>query len=476
MPNVRFDLLLKGARVIDPATGSDGVSSVGVKSGRIDEVGEDLGPSAAAETIDLGGKWLMPGMIDTHVHVAGDLDGINEPGVGLRSVVAAGATTVVDMGGSMDRLVDGLKRYGAGANVAGLGMLKPGATLPDDYPSRTVISEVLDAALESGLLGLKMWGGYYPFSPDVTANFIAACNERQAYIAYHVGTKETGSRLDGLREVPALLGSFGRVHLAHINAYCRGSVLPPHEEVSEALAILTSLSGRVVSEVHLARPNFTRGECDAAGNVMMDVARNCLRLRDYPATREGMRQAIRHEYGSVVRQTESGLTLVTGSEGVALFDAADSLIAMSFPVNRADTAFHLTAAKREDGGFIVDAIGSDAGVIPRNVNIEQAMNMVHFGALTPLEMAEKLSYNPARMMGLTRKGRLTPGMDADLTVVDPEQGRAVMSLVAGEVVMMEGRPVGRGGKLLITGSGQKAAAGYGVPFEVMDLSRTLLYS
>jgi adenine deaminase len=177
-----------------------------------------------------------------------------------------------------------------------------------------------------------------------------------------------------------------------------------------------------------------------------------------------------------VRQTPAGLSLVTGAEGARLFDDADSLIGMSFPVNRADTAFQLTAARRGDGSFIVDAIASDVGVLPRNVNIEQAMSMARFGGLTPLEMAEKLSYNSARMIRLERKGRISPGMDADLTIIDPRQGRAVMSFVAGKMVMLEGQAVGKAGKLLITEAGERAAEEYELPYELIDLSKSLLYS
>ena len=49
-----------------------------------------------------------------------------------------------------------------------------------------------------------------------------------------MGTKETGSRLDGLQEVPSIIGN-GRLHVAHINAYCRGSMLEPDEECKQAL-------------------------------------------------------------------------------------------------------------------------------------------------------------------------------------------------------------------------------------------------
>jgi predicted amidohydrolase len=58
------------------------------------------------------------------------------------------------------------------------------------------------------------------------------------------------------------------------------------------------------------------------------------------------------------------------------------------------------------------------------------------------------------MLGLASKGHLGPGADADVTVLDLERGRAVMSLVAGEVVMVDGVPVGSGGTILTTSEGE----------------------
>ena len=42
------------------------------------------------------------------------------------------------------------------------------------------------------------------------------------------------------------------------------------------------------------------------------------------------------------------------------------------------------------------------------------------GYLTPMQMAEKMSYNPAKILHLDKKGSLAPGMDADVVVIDPE--------------------------------------------------------
>src|SRR5882724_11045820 len=60
-----YDLVLRGGRVIDPAQGLDGVLDIGVRDGRIVAIGKNL-PGPTRETIDVRGKLVLPGMIDTH--------------------------------------------------------------------------------------------------------------------------------------------------------------------------------------------------------------------------------------------------------------------------------------------------------------------------------------------------------------------------------------------------------------------------
>jgi len=471
-----YDLLIRNGRVLDAESGLDEVADIGISNGKIERIDQDIDPAHASDSVDATNQWVIPGMIDTHVHVANAADLGRIRGLGLQMVAAAGATTVIDLGGSMDALSAGIAARGSGVNVGSLGYLKPGETVPEGRLGSDAILEIVGTALEAGSLGIKLWGGYYPFTPEETANFISTANHLNAYVAYHVGTTESGSRLDGLREVPSLLGSTGRVHIAHINAYCRGSILSVEEEIREALDIISAIRNQVVSEVHLARPNFTLGKCDDDGNVLADVVDNCLRLRDYDPTPEGIRAALRDGYASTVEETRSGLVLVTGERGVELFDQGDTDVPMSFPVNNAESAFHLTTAKNSDDEFIIDAVGSDAGALPRNVNIEQAMRMVKFGALEPLEMVSKLSLNPAKMIGLGSKGRLTEGFDADVTIVDPIPGKASYGIVAGKMIMLASRVVGSGGTILTTERGVNAVDKSGISHEVIDLTKAMMYA
>ena len=95
---MNYDLLLRGGRVIDPAQNIDGVHDVAVKDGRIAAVQPSIAPSSAKETVDVSGKLVLPGLIDTHGHVFEYVTGrfgLEADLCGVRS----GVTTIVDQGG-----------------------------------------------------------------------------------------------------------------------------------------------------------------------------------------------------------------------------------------------------------------------------------------------------------------------------------------------------------------------------------------
>jgi dihydroorotase len=92
-----MQLLLKGGRLIDPATGRDEECDCHLVDGRIEQLGRGLSV-AAAQVIDLRGKIVAPGFIDMHVH-------LREPGfehketieTGVAAAAAGGFTAVCCM-------------------------------------------------------------------------------------------------------------------------------------------------------------------------------------------------------------------------------------------------------------------------------------------------------------------------------------------------------------------------------------------
>lgn len=83
-------LLLKGAHVVDPQVGIDGICDVLVEEGKIARVGEGLEASGALVR-DLAGKYMIPGMVDMHVH-------LREPGFEQKEDIKSGTRAAVHGG------------------------------------------------------------------------------------------------------------------------------------------------------------------------------------------------------------------------------------------------------------------------------------------------------------------------------------------------------------------------------------------
>jgi dihydroorotase len=81
-------LFIEGGRVIDPASGVDGVRTVVVRDGVVAEVAERVERPRDARAIDARGKWVTPGFVDLHVH-------LREPGQEYKETVATGARAAV---------------------------------------------------------------------------------------------------------------------------------------------------------------------------------------------------------------------------------------------------------------------------------------------------------------------------------------------------------------------------------------------
>jgi len=86
----KYDLIVKGGRVIDPSRNLDAIRDVAIANGRIAAIGTNLS-AAATEMLDAGGKLVVPGLIDIHTHATRVKDG---PALCL----ADGVTGLIDAG------------------------------------------------------------------------------------------------------------------------------------------------------------------------------------------------------------------------------------------------------------------------------------------------------------------------------------------------------------------------------------------
>jgi Amidohydrolase family len=129
------------------------------------------------------------------------------------------------------------------------------------------------------------------------------------------------------------------------------------------------------------------------------------------------------------------------------------------------------AARAGDGRFIVDAWATDGGGIPRNNALVAGYSFVRLGLLTLPELVMKVSVIPARALGLSTKGHLAAGADADLVVVDPATGSVRCTIARGRVIAREGSLFAQKTAWLCFEEGREAAVNAGL--DPMILSRPL---
>lgn len=177
---------------------------------------------------------------------------------------------------------------------------------------------------------------------------------------------------------------------------------------------------------------------------------------------DGMRKAILTGRCGVLRDNGTIGELVSGEEGVRLWEANGTDVSGSFAVNPAVSRFLLAQARRDDGSFVVDAFSTDGGCYPRNVIVENGLLLVHFGALTLGEFVVKASVNGARALGLPGKGHLGVGADADISILDFERRKAFATIVDGSVIMHDGRLLGKGTGIVCDERGEAALRSRGI--------------
>jgi dihydroorotase len=152
----RFELILKGGRVIDPGQGLDGIQDVAISAGKIAAIGPDL--AGSGEVIDVRGALVLPGLIDTHAHVFRHVTGrfgLDADLVG----VSSGVTTLVDQGGPSLMTFPAFRSYVA-------------------EPAATRVYAFLSAYLVGGMEGHYYPELYGPHGIDVDGTVKAALAHR----------------------------------------------------------------------------------------------------------------------------------------------------------------------------------------------------------------------------------------------------------------------------------------------------------
>ena len=421
-----MSLLLKNARVVDPASGLDAPRDVLVVDGRVARVAASI-PAGEAAVLDLAGLVVCPGFLDMHVH-------LREPGHEWKETIATGP------------------RAAAAGGFTGVACM-PNTEPPID--SRSVVEFVLAQAREHGVVPV------YPIG------CVSKGQEGQE-LAEMGDMAIAGAR--GFSDDGKPVASAGLMRRAL--EYATIFDLPVIDHCEEP----TLVAGGVVHEGAVSTRLGLAGWPGVAEDVM--VQRDIL-LAEYTGGHVHIAHMSTGRAAELVRRAKAaGIRvtcevtphhLVLTDEAVAGYDPD----AKMNPPLRAEEDRERLLAALSDG--TVDAIATDHaphhadekcvefsrapfGVVGLETAVSIGLDrLVRGGRVDLSRFVSLMSTGPARVLRLN-KGSLAPGADADITVLDlerrvrvePEEfrsksantpfsgwsltGAPVMTLVAGRIV------------------------------------------
>jgi beta-aspartyl-dipeptidase (metallo-type) len=381
-------LLLRNAELYDPAP--RGLRHLLVAGERLVWVGRDvpaLDPALEVEEVDLGGRRVIPGLIDGHVHLTG---GGGEAGpetrvppVALSGLTLGGVTTAVGVLGTDDTVRTTAELVTAARGLVAQGLSAWCHTGGYHVPPTTATGSIrLDIVLIDLVLGVGE---------------LAISDHRSSQ-----PTRDELLRIAGDAHVGGLMsGKAGIVHL-HVGDGPRGL-----EPVRQALD-RSELPPAVFNPTHV---NRRRALFDEA---MALTERGCtIDITAFPVA-EGEDAWPADE--ALVRYLDAGLD--------------PSRVTIS-----------------SDGGGCLPVFDADGRVAGMEIGSPAAVGGALRALLArgqPLErVLPAFTANPARVLRLLRKGRLERGADADLVVLD---GTGAIS-----EVMARGRWHVRGGRAVVRG-------------------------
>ena len=384
-----FDLLLRGGRILDPANGLDLVGDLAVARGRIAAVAERLPDDGADTILDVSGKLVTPGLIDTHAHVFEKVTGrygLNPDMVGVRS----GVSTLVDQGGPSLMTLPAFRRF-----------------IAEPARSRTLC--FLSAYLVGGLEGHYYPQLYRPDCVDVDATIRVGRENRDIVKGIKAHAEVGGASrwgLDVIKQAKRIADGIGvplYVHLGQLWPEVEGGEAVDPDMLVEELVPL--LDPRDI----LAHP-FTR---HPGGFI---------------STRTGEVHPV------IYKALKRGLTVDVGHGSHFSFEMARRTLAAGILPYTLGADLHGYNVKVPTAGTGGDReINPFYGVAP--FSLSHAMTELLTLGMALGDVVKTVTSNPAAMLGMADEiGALTPGMVADVAVLEVKAGRWQLSDNSGERV------------------------------------------
>ena len=427
--------LLKGGRVIDPKNKRDGEADLLVERGKIAQVGKNLSANGA-EVIDAKKLWVVPGLIDMHVH-------FRQPGredeetilTGSRAAAKGGFTSVLPMAntepvtdnrGAVEFILSEAKRAGL-VNVFPVGSVTKGLK-GEELAEIGELAEAGCVALSDDgkpIQNTKVMRHALDYASMFHLPIIA--HEEDPYL-FEGGMAHEGyiSTILGLQGIPAVCESIMVARDIELLKHVKGKIHFAHVSSAHTLALIRE-----------AKKEGLPVSCETAPHYISLTDQNISGFETYFKMNPPLRSEADQE--ALQRALSDGTIDCIASDHAPHAD------------NEKDTEFNAAP-------FGITGLETSLGIC--------LTHLVHTKKLTPSQLVMRMSLSPATILELP-KGALSVGMDADITLIDPEakwvvreedfesksknspfvgwalKGCAKMTIVGGRIVMKDGKIVKR---------------------------------
>jgi N-acyl-D-aspartate/D-glutamate deacylase len=442
------DVLLRGGRVIDPATGADRIADVLVREGTVSAIGPDLAAPDGVTVLDVAGLVVGPGFVDLHSHVNSvrgqrlqAMDGVTtalelEAGATPVDLAYASAATEgrpLNYGFSASwALARGQVLTGLDPNASiesTLNLLGEPEWLRDSSPAElTAWLSILERELADGALGIGVLLGYAPRTDPEEYLAVARVAAKAGAPTYthsrEIIEADPTTPIDGAEELVRAAGETGAaMHHCHVNSTSR-------RHVDRVLGVLASAQAEG-SPVTVEAYPYGAGST-GIGAFFLDpdrlgawgVAPSSIVL---VATGERVADANRLRE---LRATDPAAACII--EFLDERDPADRAIlaqALAFPdsIVASDAMPVFLPDNAQDP--LAWPLPPGAATHPRTSGtFARALRLMvrETGTWTWLEAFRRCAYLPSRVVAgiapdAERKGHLGIGADADIVVLDPER-------------------------------------------------------
>lgn len=379
-------LLISNGHVIDPKTGRDGIFDLLVEDGRIVELSAGIDPEGC-EVIDASGKYVLPGLVDAHCH-------LRDPGFEYKEDIESGTRS------------------------AARGGFTSVACMPNTNPvidNESVVKYILDKARNEGYVNVYPIGA---ITKGLKGEELAEIGELK--IAGAVAVSDDGNPVKSsslMKKAMQYASMFGIAIISH----CEDTDLAEDGVMNEGYtSTVLGLKGipAAAEETMVARELILSEYLDIPIHIAhVSTALSVELIRN--AKKRGVRVTCETcpHYFSLTEEACAGYDtnakvtppLRTARDVQAVIEGiADDTI----DIIATDHAPHHIDEKRVEFSLAANGMVGFETALPLAVT-----RLVKPGIITMEKLVEKMSLNPARLLGIG-KGTLEPGSTADITIVD----------------------------------------------------------